>query len=70
MAVTIMAAGSLVTSVLPTRNVIGAWAPILLLLCHIVQGFATGGEHGTSATYMPEASAKGHRGFFPCFAHT
>lgn len=69
MAVTIMAAGSLVTSVLPTRNVIGAWAPILLLLCHIVQGFATGGEHGPSATYMPEASAKGHRGFFSSFQH-
>lgn len=63
MAVTIMAVSSLVISVLPTRGTIGVGAPILLLICRIVQGFATGGEYGTSATYMSEASTKGHRGF-------
>lgn len=44
-------------------------APILLLICRIVQGFATGGEYGTSATYMSEASTKGHRGFFSSFQY-
>lgn len=69
MAVTIMAVGSLVISVLPTRGTIGVGAPILLLICRIVQGFATGGEYGTSATYMSEASTKGHRGFFSSFQY-
>jgi len=67
--VTIMAACSLVIAVTPTRGSIGAWAAIILLLCRLVQGFATGGEYGTSATYMSEAAVPKHRGFLSSFQY-
>jgi MHS family alpha-ketoglutarate permease-like MFS transporter len=34
-----------------------------------VQGFATGGEYGTSATYMSEAATRERRGFFSSFQY-
>lgn len=59
-----MAACSLVIALVPSREIIGAAAPIILILCRLVQGFATGGEYGTSATYMSEAATRERRGFF------
>jgi MHS family alpha-ketoglutarate permease-like MFS transporter len=40
---------------------------VVLLLARLVQGFATGGEYGTSATYMSEAALPGRRGFLSSF---
>ena len=34
-----------------------------------MQGFATGGEYGTSATYMSEAATANRRGFFSSFQY-
>ena len=34
-----------------------------------MQGFATGGEYGTSATYMSEAATRERRGFFSSFQY-
>ena len=67
--VSIMAACSLVIALVPGRSTIGIWAPILLILCRLVQGFATGGEYGTSATYMSEAATRERRGFFSSFQY-
>lgn len=67
--VTLMAACSLVVGLTPTRESIGAWAAVILILCRLVQGFATGGEYGTSATYMSEAAVPGHRGFLSSFQY-
>ena len=39
------------------------------MLCRLVQGFATGGEYGTSATYMSEAATRERRGFFSSFQY-
>ena len=36
-------------------------------MCRLVQGFATGGEYGTSATYLTEAAVPKHRGFLASF---
>ena len=52
----VMAGCSFVIALTPTRESIGVWAAIILILCRLVQGFATGGEYGTSATYMSEAA--------------
>ncbi len=51
------------------RETIGVAAPIVLILCRLVQGFATGGEYGTSATYMSEAATRERRGFFSSFQY-
>ncbi|WP_425465429.1 MFS transporter [Nocardioides litoris] len=67
--ISLMAASSLVIAVTPTRESIGAAAVVILVLCRLLQGFATGGEYGTSATYMSEAATPGRRGFFSSFQY-
>lgn len=69
LSVTIMAACSFVIAVIPGRETIGIAAALILLLCRLVQGFATGGEYGTSATYMSEAATRERRGFFSSFQY-
>ncbi|MEU4316184.1 MFS transporter [Nocardia sp. NPDC024068] len=67
--VSLMAACSLVIALVPGREVIGVGAAVVLILCRLVQGFATGGEYGASATYMSEAATKERRGFFSSFQY-
>ena len=67
--VALMAGASGVIAILPTRATIGVWAAVGLILCRLVQGFATGGEYGTSATYMSEAATRERRGFFSSFQY-
>ena len=65
--VTLMAACSFVIAITPSVASIGIAAPLILLLARLVQGFATGGEYGASATYMSEAAIPGRRGFLSSF---
>ncbi|WP_280398484.1 MFS transporter [Nocardia carnea] len=67
--VSLMAACSLVIALVPGREVIGVGAAVILILCRLVQGFATGGEYGASATYMSEAATRERRGFFSSFQY-
>jgi MHS family alpha-ketoglutarate permease-like MFS transporter len=67
--ITVMSACSLLVAVMPTRQAIGAWAAVILVVARLVQGFATGGEYGTSATYMSEAATANRRGFFSSFQY-
>jgi MFS transporter, MHS family, alpha-ketoglutarate permease len=67
--VSLMAACSMVVALIPGRATIGMAAPIILILARLVQGFATGGEYGTSATYMSEAATRERRGFFSSFQY-
>ena len=69
LSVSIMAAASFIIAIMPTKNTIGSAAVIVLLLCRLIQGFATGGEYGTSATYMSEAATRERRGFFSSFQY-
>ncbi|WP_421569995.1 MFS transporter [Stenotrophomonas sp. PD6] len=65
--VTMMAACSFMIALTPTAASIGGWAALILLFARLLQGFATGGEYGTSATYMSEAAIPGRRGFLSSF---
>lgn len=65
--ITCMAIGTIGIGLLPTYQSIGALAPALLVLLRAVQGFATGGEWGTSATFMIEWAPPARRGFFGSF---
>ena len=65
--VTLMAACSFIIAITPTVETIGVAAPVILLLARLLQGFATGGEYGASATYMSEAAIPGRRGFLSSF---
>ena len=64
-----MSSCSFLVAVMPTREVIGYWAAVILVIARLVQGFATGGEYGTSATYMSEAATAHRRGFFSSFQY-
>ena len=67
--ISVMAAASLLIAITPTVETIGSAAVVILVLCRLLQGFATGGEYGTSATYMSEAATPGLRGFFSSFQY-
>ena len=67
--VSLMALCSLMIALVPSQAVIGMAAPIILVVARLVQGFATGGEYGTSATYMSEAATRERRGFFSSFQY-
>jgi MHS family alpha-ketoglutarate permease-like MFS transporter len=67
--VSLMALCSLMIALVPSQATIGVAAPIILVLARLVQGFATGGEYGTSATYMSEAATRERRGFFSSFQY-
>lgn len=65
--VSLMAACSALIAVTPTAEAIGAGAVAILVFARLLQGFATGGEYGTSATYMSETAIVGRRGFLSSF---
>src|SRR3978361_289345 len=69
LSITVMSACAFVVAVMPTREIIGYWAVVILLIARLVQGFATGGEYGTSATYMSEAATPNRRGFLSSFQY-
>ena len=65
----LMGVGSALIASLPTYATIGAFAPALLLLGRMIQGFSTGGQYGTAATYLSEIAFTGRRGFFASFQY-
>src|ERR1700676_318787 len=63
----LMAFGTVGLGLLPSYEAIGVWAPILLVALRIVQGFAAGGEWGTSTAFMVEWAPQNRRGLFGRF---
>ncbi|MGO2659694.1 MFS transporter [Mycetocola reblochoni] len=59
-----MAASTVLIGVLPGFATIGAWAPILLILLKLVQGFSTGGEYAGATTFITEYAPDRRRGFY------
>ena len=57
-----MALGTFAIGLIPSYERIGIWAPVLLLLARVVQGFSTGGEYGGAATFIAEYSTDRNRG--------
>ncbi|GIN21631.1 MFS transporter [Siminovitchia fordii] len=57
----LMAFSTLLIGLLPTYNQIGIWAPILLLIARIIQGFSTGGEYAGAMVYIAESSPDNKR---------
>lgn len=58
----IMAIATLLIGLLPTYETIGVWAPILLLVARMIQGFSTGGEYSGAMVYIAESSPDKKRG--------
>lgn len=63
----LMSGATLGVGLIPSYEMIGPWAPALLILLRMVQGFSTGGEYGGAATFMAEYSPDARRGFYGSF---
>lgn len=61
-----MAFSTLLIGLLPTYDQIGVWAPILLLLGRVLQGFSTGGEYAGAMVYVAESSPDRKRNTLGC----
>ena len=59
-----MGVATFAIGLLPTYQTIGIWAPVLLLLLRVVQGFATGGEWGGAALMTVEFAGNTRRGLW------
>lgn len=59
----LMAGASFVIALTPTYDVIGLFAPLILLLARLLQGFSAGGEFGSSSAFLVESAARGRRAF-------
>lgn len=65
--VIMMSAATFAIGILPGYGSLGVWSIVLLLICRLVQGFATGGEYGGAATFIAEYAPDKRRGFFCSF---
>jgi MHS family proline/betaine transporter-like MFS transporter len=63
----LMAAGTVLIGLLPSYQSIGIWAPALLVLARLVQGFAAGGEWGGATAFIVEWAPERRRGLFGSF---
>ena len=64
----LVGAGTFFIGLLPTYDAIGVWAPVLLVLLRLVQGFGAGAEYGGAVIIAVEHAPPGQRGFFGSWA--
>lgn len=68
-AIILMSFGNFLIAFTPSKDEIGLYAPLLLVLARMIQGLSVGGEGGLLATYISEMALKGSRGFFSSFQY-
>lgn len=64
----IMGGATFLIGLLPSYDTIGPFAPAILILLRIVQGFGVGGEWGGAVLFTWENAPDGERGFFGAIA--
>ncbi|MGA1837309.1 MFS transporter [Herbiconiux sp. 11R-BC] len=62
--IALMGGSSTLIGVLPTGEQIGVWAPILLVLLRVLQGFGAGAEQAGATVLMAEYAPARRRGYF------
>jgi MFS family permease len=62
-----MGGATALMGLLPTYAQIGVWAPVLLILLRILQGFSAGGEWGGAALMAVEHAPVNRRGLFGAY---
>jgi MHS family proline/betaine transporter-like MFS transporter len=60
----IMSASTVCIGLLPGALQIGLWAPALLLLFRLLQGFSASGEYAGASAYLVEYAPEGKRGIY------
>lgn len=64
----LMGFSTMAVGLLPTYAQVGLWAPALLVLMRLIQGFAVAGEISGASSMILEHAPFGRRGFFASFA--
>jgi len=67
---TLMGLSTFLVGLLPGYAAIGISAPVLFIVCRLVQGLALGGEYGGAATYVAEHAPQNRRGFYTSWIQT
>lgn len=67
LSILLMGIGTILIGLLPTYASIGIWAPILLVVLRVLQGFAVGGEYGGATVMALEYAPEGKRGLYASF---
>ncbi len=67
---TLMGIATFVVGLLPGYATIGYAAPVIFIICRLLQGLALGGEYGGAATYVAEHAPHGRRGFYTSWIQT
>ena len=62
--VVLMGLSSFAIGLLPTYDHIGIWAPVLLVLLRVLQGFGAGAELASASTLLVESAPPKQRGLF------
>ena len=63
----LMGGSTFLVGILPTYQMIGIWAPFLLVVLRLVQGFAVGGEISGASAMIVEHAPFGRRGYYASF---
>ncbi|MFJ9157785.1 MFS transporter [Streptomyces griseoviridis] len=63
----LMGVSTFLIGCLPTRAQVGTLAPVLLVLCRVLQGISAAGEQASAGSMTLEHAPPGRRGFFTSF---
>ena len=64
----LMAVGTVGIGLIPDYARIGVLAPMLLVLCRVLQGLSAGGEWGNATSFIVEWAPEGRRGYFGSYS--
>lgn len=64
LSILIMSAATFAIALIPDYNIIGIWAPILLLIIRVVQGFSAAGEYAGASAFLVEYAPANRRGLY------
>ncbi|MBS0511492.1 MAG: MFS transporter [Proteobacteria bacterium] len=64
LSILIMSGSTFVIAFLPSYDMVGIWAPVLLLLVRLVQGFSASGEYAGASAFIAEYAPPKKRGLY------
>lgn len=65
--IVMMALATGIIGLIPTYAAIGVFAPAILVICRLFQGFAAGGEWGGAAVFLVEYAPQDQRGYISSY---